>query len=216
MQRRATRPFLALALGSLALLACAGDGGMRARAELAAGGGPAALEGASILSEESTMETRKAMFGAGCFWGVEAAFRKKEGVVATAVGYSGGEVEAPSYELVCSDTTGHAEVVEVEFDPTVVSYRELVELFFEIHDPTTMNRQGPDVGSQYRSAIFHLDEEQRQTAEATKARLDDSGRFGRPIVTEISEALPFYRAEEYHQQYLAKRGRDSCATTIRQ
>jgi peptide-methionine (S)-S-oxide reductase len=152
----------------------------------------------------------KATFGAGCFWGVEETFRQMPGVSDTAVGYSGGSMPNPRYEDVCSDETGHAEVVQVEYEPEKVSFERLVELFFELHDPTTLNRQGPDVGSQYRSAIFYHDEPQRASAEAVKARLQTSGRFRRPIVTEISPAAPFYRAEEYHQKYLAKRGRTSC------
>jgi peptide-methionine (S)-S-oxide reductase len=152
----------------------------------------------------------KATFGAGCFWGVEEAFRQVPGVLDTAVGYSGGKTTNPTYEDVCSDDTEHAEVVQVEFDPEKVSYERLLEVLFEIHDPTTLNRQGPDVGSQYRSAIYYHDEAQREGAEATKSRLQATGQFRRPIVTEISPAAPFYRAEEYHQKYLAKRGRSNC------
>jgi peptide-methionine (S)-S-oxide reductase len=154
--------------------------------------------------------TKKATFGAGCFWGVEATFRQIEGVVDAAVGYAGGQTENPTYKDVCTDRTGHAEVVEVEYDPERVPYEQLLDVFWENHDPTTLNRQGPDVGTQYRSAIFYQDEEQRAAAEASKARLDASGRFKRPIVTEISPAAPFYRAEEYHQRYLEKRGLASC------
>lgn len=148
----------------------------------------------------------KATFGAGCFWGVEAAFRKVEGVVSTAVGYSGGSLEHPTYEDVCTDETGHAEVVEVEYDPSKVSYGELIEVFWSVHDPTTLDRQGPDAGTQYRSAIFYHSEEQKARAEASKERLEKSGRHRRPIVTEIAPAKEFYRAEEYHQQYFEKRG----------
>lgn len=152
----------------------------------------------------------KATFGAGCFWGVEEAFRRLPGVTSTAVGYSGGHLADPCYEEVCTDTTGHAEVVEVEFDPAVVSYETLLDLFWSSHDPTTLNRQGPDVGSQYRSAIFTHDDHQKEVAERSKASLEASGRFRRPIVTEITPASTFHRAEEYHQGYLAKRGRSSC------
>jgi len=152
----------------------------------------------------------KAMFGAGCFWGVEAAFRKIPGVLATAVGYSGGHVANPTYRQVCSDTTGHAEVVEVEYDPARVSYEQLLAVFWENHDPTQLNRQGPDIGSQYRSVIFYYDEAQKAAAEASKAALEASGRYRRPIVTAIEPADTFWRAEEYHQQYLEKRGLTTC------
>jgi peptide-methionine (S)-S-oxide reductase len=157
------------------------------------------------------MTTEKAMFGAGCFWGVEATFRNIDGVTAAAVGYAGGKTEDPTYEEVCSDSTGHAEVVEVEFDPSRVSYRQLLDVFWVNHDPTTLNRQGPDVGSQYRSAIFYYTPEQRAAAEQSKAQMDQSGKFRRPIVSEIEPAPPFYRAEEYHQRYLEKRGMTHCA-----
>ena len=152
----------------------------------------------------------KATFGAGCFWGVEAAFRRVPGVTSTAVGYAGGTMPNPTYEDVCSDATGHAEVVEVTYDPEQVSYDELLELFWSVHNPTTLNRQGPDEGTQYRSAIFFHTPEQRDAAERSKQALAASGRFARPIVTEITPASTFYRAEEYHQQYLAKRGLRSC------
>jgi len=152
----------------------------------------------------------KATFGAGCFWGVEAAFREIPGVVDTAVGYLGGTLNNPTYHDVCTDTTGHAEVVEVTYDPNQVSYERLLELFWSIHNPTTLNRQGPDVGSQYRSAIFYHSPEQKAAAEKSKQELAASGRFARPIVTEITPASEFYRAEEYHQQYLAKRGLRNC------
>lgn len=148
---------------------------------------------------------QKAMFGAGCFWGVEAAFRQVPGVLAAAVGYAGGTLASPAYEDVCSGRTGHAEVVEVTHDPSRVSYDELLDVFWACHDPTTLNRQGPDVGTQYRSAIFFHDAEQESAARASRARLEASGRHRRPIVTEITPASTFYRAEEYHQQYLAKR-----------
>ena len=148
----------------------------------------------------------KATFGAGCFWGIEAAFRKVDGVTATAVGYSGGELDNPTYREVCSGQTGHAEVVQVTFDPERVSYEELLEVFWGSHDPTTLNRQGPDIGTQYRSAIFTHGPEQEAAARASKARQEASGRFRRDIVTEIAPAREFYMAEDYHQQYLEKRG----------
>ena len=157
------------------------------------------------------MSTEKATFGAGCFWGVEAVFRQINGVKDAAVGYAGGKTENPTYEDVCSDETGHAEVVEVIFDPSEVSYAELLDVFWRNHDPTTRNRQGPDVGSQYRSVVFYHSPEQKAVAEAKLAELEKSGRFRRPIVTQIEPAPTFYRAEEYHQQYLAKHGRTHCA-----
>jgi peptide-methionine (S)-S-oxide reductase len=152
----------------------------------------------------------KAYFAAGCFWGVEAAFRKVPGIIETAVGYMGGELPNPTYREVCADQTGHAEAIQVEFDPALVSYDQLLELFFNSHDPTTMNRQGPDVGTQYRSAIFYLNQEQREAAAAAMARLNAAGRYPRPAVTQIVPATAFYRAEEYHQHYLEKIGQDSC------
>jgi peptide-methionine (S)-S-oxide reductase len=148
----------------------------------------------------------KAVFAAGCFWGVEAAFRRIDGVEGTLVGYTGGHLERPTYEQVCTDTTGHAEAVLVDFDPELVSYGRLLEVFFEIHDPTQRNRQGPDIGSQYRSAIFVLDEEQEAAARAFKERLDASGRLPRPVATEIAPAATFWPAEDYHQRYLERRG----------
>ncbi|MEA5445149.1 peptide-methionine (S)-S-oxide reductase MsrA [Gammaproteobacteria bacterium AB-CW1] len=157
------------------------------------------------------MSENKATFGAGCFWGVEARFREIDGVLDTQVGYLGGDFENPSYEDVCSGETGHAEVVQMVYDSEKVSYQALLEVFWEMHDPTSLNRQGPDVGSQYRSAIFYHDEAQRQAAESAKQALQASGRFQRPIVTEISPASTFYRAEEYHQRYLEKKGLSSCA-----
>jgi peptide-methionine (S)-S-oxide reductase len=156
----------------------------------------------------------KATFGAGCFWQVEADFRKLEGVTATAAGYSGGDLVNPTYEQVCTDTTGHAEVVEVEFDPNQISYEELLDVFWTHHDPTQLNRQGPDFGSQYRSAIFFHDEDQQKAAEASRDRAQE--RFDRPIVTEISKASDFYEAEEYHQRYLEKKGLASCTVALRQ
>jgi peptide-methionine (S)-S-oxide reductase len=154
--------------------------------------------------------TEMATFGAGCFWGVEVTFRNVPGVQDAAAGYLGGALENPTYEAVCTGRTGHAEVVQVTFDPEVVSFEELLDVFFESHDPTTLNRQGPDVGTQYRSAVFYHSEEQRAAAEAFKARLDASRVLRRPVVTEITPASTFYRAEEYHQQYLEKRGLASC------
>jgi peptide-methionine (S)-S-oxide reductase len=152
----------------------------------------------------------KATFGAGCFWGVEAAFREVPGVVNVTVGYEGGHTENPTYEEVCTDLTGHAEVAQVEYDPQKVSYEQLLDVFWSIHDPTQVNRQGPDVGTQYRSVIFFHTPEQEQAARASKARLESSGRYRRPIATAIEPAQTFYRAEEYHQQYLAKRGLKRC------
>ena len=152
----------------------------------------------------------KATLGAGCFWGVEAALRKVQGVKTTAVGYSGGTLTNPTYEDVCTGLTGHAEVVQVNYDQAEVSYQELLDVFWEIHDPTTLNRQGPDVGTQYRSAIFFHTPKQEAAASASKENLAASGRYQRLIVTEITPASEFYRAEEYHQQYLEKRGPAHC------
>ncbi len=151
------------------------------------------------------------MFGAGCFWGVETTFRNINGVTAAAVGYAGGTTDNPTYEDVCSSATGHAEVVEVEFNPSVVGYKQLLDVFWANHDPTTRNRQGPDVGSQYRSVIFTYSSEQKAVAEQSRAAMDASGRFRRPIVTQIEPAPKFYRGEEYHQRYLEKRGLAHCA-----
>ena len=150
--------------------------------------------------------SQTAVFAGGCFWGVEAAFRQVPGVIKSTAGYTGGQVKHPTYEQVCSGTTGHAEAVEVEFDPKKVTYQQLLEQFWQMHDPTQLNRQGPDVGTQYRSAIFYADEGQKQLAEASIAALKASGRFTHPIVTAIEPAQPFYPAEDYHQQYLEKRG----------
>lgn len=152
--------------------------------------------------------TEKATFGAGCFWGVEVEFRNVPGVVDAAVGYEGGTVPNPTYEQVCRKGTGHAEVVEVEFDPAEVSYEELLDTFFQLHDPTQLNRQGPDVGDQYRSVVFTHSAEQEQAARAARERAQE--RFDRPVVTAIEPASDFWRAEEYHQQYLVKRGVASC------
>lgn len=151
-----------------------------------------------------------ATFAAGCFWGVEAAFRQVPGVVETAVGYTGGTLSNPTYEDVCTDRTGHAEAVRIEFDPTKVSYEQLLNVFWENHDPTTKNRQGPDVGAQYRSAIFYHDADQERAAKDSIVQQEKSGRFSRPIVTEIVAEKEFWRAEDYHQRYLEKRGLAHC------
>lgn len=151
-----------------------------------------------------------ATFGAGCFWGVETAFRKIPGVTDTAVGFMGGTKEEPTYKEVCAGRTGHAEVVQVEYDPSQVDYAKLLEVFWTAHDPTTMNRQGPDVGTQYRSAVFTHDDVQEAAAAALKERLQISGAFRQPIVTEITPAGTFWKAEEYHQQYLQKNGMGAC------
>jgi peptide-methionine (S)-S-oxide reductase len=155
---------------------------------------------------------KQATFGAGCFWGVEAAFRRTQGVTGTKVGYAGGKVDNPTYEQVCSDTTGHAEVVQVTYDPEQVPYEQLLTIFWLEHDPTQLNRQGPDVGSQYRSVIFVHDEEQRAAAEASREAVQ--ARFTRPVVTTIEDAPPFWEAEDYHQQYLEKRGLASCTPRL--
>ncbi len=182
---------------------------------------PADLSGASPGSEATAEKPQKkavekepaaqqATFAAGCFWGVEAAFREIPGVIDVTVGYTGGSKENPAYRDVCTGTTGHAEAVLVEFDPKRVSYERLLEVFWEIHDPTTVDRQGPDVGSQYRSAIFFHDEQQRAAAVAARVGLEISGVYRKPVVTEIAPAAAFYRAEEYHQRYLEKTGAASC------
>jgi len=154
--------------------------------------------------------TEIATFGAGCFWGVEAAFQRVPGVIETAVGYSGGHTESPSYQDVCTDETGHAEVVQVTFDPAKVSFEQLLQAFWSMHDPTQLNRQGPDVGTQYRTAIFFHSPEQAAVAKKSREALEASGKLKRPIATEITPAGKFYRAEEYHQKYLQKRGAASC------
>jgi peptide-methionine (S)-S-oxide reductase len=158
------------------------------------------------MQQTSDMTIEKATFGAGCFWGVEAAFRQIPGVLDAVSGYEGGTLENPTYRDVCSDRTGHAEVVEVSFDPSRVSYARLLDEFFALHDPTTPNRQGPDVGSQYRSVVFFHSAEQRAAAEAAIRRLSDAGTFKRPIVTQVVPAQTFYRAEDYHQRYFEKNG----------
>ena len=151
-----------------------------------------------------------ATFGAGCFWGVELAFQKTKGVTSTSVGYTGGTTKTPTYEDVCTGRTGHAEVVHMEFDPNIISFDELLEVLWTCHDPTTLNRQGPDIGTQYRSAIFFHSPEQEVSAKASRDKADQSGRFNAPIVTEITPASEYYIAEDYHQKYLEKRGMGSC------
>ena len=148
----------------------------------------------------------KATFGAGCFWHVEDLFQKTKGVTSTKVGYTGGRLSNPTYEEVCTDVTGHAEAVQIEYDPSVISYKELLNLFWSNHDPTSLNRQGPDIGRQYRSAIFFHDEEQKKIAQESKDEIEKSGRFKKQIVTEIVPAPEFYKAEEYHQGYFKKHG----------
>ena len=148
----------------------------------------------------------KATFGAGCFWHVEDLFRKTNGVTSTKVGYIGGNLVNPTYEEVCTDKTGHAEAVQIDYDPNVISYEELLDVFWNNHDPTSLNRQGPDIGYQYRSAIFVHDDDQKKIAEKSKDLLENSGKFSKPIVTEITPAPEFYRAEEYHQKYFQKHG----------
>lgn len=148
-----------------------------------------------------TSDLHRAVFAAGCFWGVEAGFRQVKGVVATAVGYTGGATPNPTYEQVCTGKTGHVEAVEMLFDPSVVSYSELLDIFWGMHDPTLLNKQGPDVGTQYRSAIFYQDNIQMLEAKRSIKQLEESGRYSSPVVTELSPSSPFYRAEEYHQQY---------------
>ncbi|MBN1800871.1 MAG: peptide-methionine (S)-S-oxide reductase MsrA [Candidatus Lokiarchaeota archaeon] len=150
-------------------------------------------------------KNEKAIIAAGCFWSKEEAYRSQKGVISTRVGYTGGDFPNPTYEDVCSDKTGHAEAVEITFDPTIVSYDELLDLFWNIHDPTTPNRQGPDVGSQYRTAIFYMNDEQKNMAVKSREKMEQSGKFRRPIVTEITKASEFWEAEEYHQQYILKK-----------
>ena len=154
--------------------------------------------------------TEKATFGAGCFWGVEATFRAIPGVIDAPVGYTGGTKDNPTYREVCSGTTGHAEAVEVTFDPSVVTFEELLDVFWNSHDPTTLNRQGPDRGTQYRSAVFFHTPEQQHAALASKQALDASGKYGDPVVTEVTQASTFWRAEEYHQRYFEKQGISHC------
>ena len=159
---------------------------------------------------EAQINTKKTVFGAGCFWGVESAFRQVKGVVDVVVGYSGGHKENPTYEEVYSGSTGHAEVAQVEYDPAIIPYETLVRKFFKMHDSTTMNRQGPDVGEQYRSTIFWGTPEEKEIAEKVKDELDGSGKYPTKIATQIVPAAPFYRAEEYHQRYNEKHGTNTC------
>jgi peptide-methionine (S)-S-oxide reductase len=166
---------------------------------------------ASARGDEVKPAYEKATFAAGCFWGVEKIFEALPGVVSTQVGYTGGHVKDPSYEMVCTGLTGHAEALEATYDPSKIKYEKLLETFWKYHDPTTLNRQGNDVGSQYRSAIFYHSPEQKKAAERSKAILEKSGIFKKPIVTEIVPASEFYRAEEYHQQYLQKNPNGYCA-----
>ena len=155
-------------------------------------------------------KTQLATFAAGCFWGVEEAFRQVKGVLSTTVGYAGGKMKNPTYEDVCTDETGHAEAVQVEFDPSKISYEKLLDVFWNNHDPTQLNRQGPDVGTQYRSTIFYHSPEQKKAAIASKEKLEMSGKYKKPIATEIVPASKFYKAEEYHQRYLEKKGLSTC------
>src|SRR5437763_17116936 len=173
------------------------------------------MRSASFAAQEHPITKKagdmaKATFAAGCFWGVEATFRQIPGVTSTRVGYTGGELKNPTYKDVCSDRTGHAEAVEVDYDPAKVSYAILLNVFWENHDPAQLNRQGPDFGTQCRSAIFYHSPEQEQEARASKAKLEKSGQYSRPITTQVDPATTFYEAEDYHQQYLEKRGLASC------
>lgn len=159
----------------------------------------------------TALPTEKATFAAGCFWGVESIFRQTKGVITTQVGYTGGHTENPTYQQVCTDATGHAEAVEIIFDPSIVAYAQLLQIFWENHNPTTLNQQGPDVGSQYRSVIFYHTPDQAKIARESKLALEKSARWQKPIVTEIIPATIFYPAEEYHQNYCAKHGISHCA-----
>jgi len=171
---------------------------------------------ANSMDKSQDIKTETAIFAAGCFWGVESAFRKVKGVVKTTVGYTGGHTKNPTYKDVCTDKTGHAETIQIEFDPKQVSYNELLDVFWSIHNPTTLNRQGPDFGSQYRSAIFYADEKQRKLAEESKNILETAGKFRGKIVTEITKAGVFYPAEEYHQNYFEKNNIiGSCAVPVK-
>jgi len=157
-------------------------------------------------NEEPMAKTKTATFGAGCFWGVESVFQQLDGVVSTDVGFMGGKAQSPSYRQVCTDLTGHAEVVRIEYDPEKIGYDRLLDVFFQMHDPTQVNRQGVDVGAQYRSVIFFYDDDQKAEAEAVKAKLAASGKYKRDIATEITPACEFWMAEEYHQDYYKKKG----------
>jgi len=204
-----------LTLAGAGLLASCSEevGSMSAREGRHARGTPADPEAAGQDVDLAGGKYEQAAFAAGCFWGVEAAFRRVEGVVKTTVGYSGGYYPNPTYEDVCSGRTGHAETVHVVYDPAKVSYEDLLKVFFTCHDPTQRNRQGPDVGAQYRSEIFYYTPGQETAARAAKKMYQS--RFSRPIATEITEASAFYRAEEYHQRYLEKHGEASCSSTVR-
>jgi peptide-methionine (S)-S-oxide reductase len=169
-----------------------------------------AIKADSVAKDKEKKGMQKAIFGAGCFWGVEETFRDIPGVVSTTVGYCGGTMKNPTYEDVCTDRTGHAECVLVEYDPSKVSYEKLLDVFWTHHNPTSLNFQGPDHGTQYRSVIFYTTPEQEAEAKASKRELEHSGRFKSPIVTQIELALPFYKAEEYHQKYLEKHGMRAC------
>lgn len=162
------------------------------------------------IAESKSGRVERAVFGAGCFWGVEAEFRRTPGVLKTEVGYAGGTVLNPTYEQICTDTTGHAEVVAVDFDPAEVSFDQLLDVFWANHNPTQLNRQGPDFGKQYRTVVFYADDAQKQTAEASKQRLAESGKFSKPVVTQIVPLTNYFPAEDYHQQYLEKRGLSHC------
>jgi peptide-methionine (S)-S-oxide reductase len=164
----------------------------------------------SKIAESKSGKVSQAVFGAGCFWGVEAAFRRTPGVLLTEVGYAGGSVLNPTYEQVCTDTTGHAEVVRVEFDPEEISFEKLLDVFFENHNPTQLNRQGPDFGKQYRTVVFYTDEAQKTAAETAKEKLAASGKFKQPVVTQIVPLINYFPAEGYHQQYLEKKGLTHC------
>jgi peptide-methionine (S)-S-oxide reductase len=197
---------VAAALAGLAACGCSQRG---------AGGDGTRVDAARAAAHEGEkVNTQKAMFGAGCFWGVEERFRTTPGVVETTVGYAGGKLDNPTYQDVCTDRTGHAEVVLVEYDPQRVTYEQLLDVFWNSHNPTQLNRQGPDVGTQYRSVVFYFSPEQQAAAEASKERLAKSGKYKRPIVTEIAPAAAFWRAEEYHQKYLMKRGKAACAVDL--
>lgn len=174
----------------------------------------ATLLSVSAGAAERSNELEKATFAAGCFWGVEKVFMAIPGVVSTQVGYTGGHTQNPTYEEVCTGRTGHAEAIEVTFDPSKTSYEDMLEVFWRHHDPTTMNRQGPDVGTQYRSAIFYHSPAQKEAAEKSKSLLEKSGIFKRPIATEITPASEFYRAEEYHQKYLKKNPHGYCSLQL--
>lgn len=201
--RRTIWPVFAIPLLILSATAC--------RDEVIAGR-PSPTSNATTQGDKP-VTTQKATFAAGCFWGVELEFSQIPGVLKTTVGYTGGKTKAPTYRDVCNHDTGHAEALLIEFDPAKVSYEKLVEFFFEMHDPTQVNRQGPDVGDQYRTAIFYHSPEQKATAEAVKSRLSAAKKFSRPIATQIVPAVEFYDAEDYHQQYFKKRGiTQSCHT----